>query len=137
MLNEKQQAFCREYIKDCNASAAARRAGYSEKTAGQIGDQLLKKLQIQEYITKLRAPIEAAAKFTYEDACRIVADIATNGERDSDRVRAIERLAKLRGWDQPARLQTEDVTPPRHNLAALTTAELETFEALLSKTTPH
>lgn len=50
-----------------------------------------------------------------------------------DRVRALERLAKLRGWDQPARVQTEDVTPPRYDLTRLTDEELAAFEASLAK----
>lgn len=53
--------------------------------------------------------------------------------RIADRVRALERLAKLRGWDQPARIQTEDVTPPRYDLSRLTDDELVAFEAALSK----
>lgn len=50
-----------------------------------------------------------------------------------DRVRALERLAKLRGWDQPARVQTEDVTPPRYDLTRLTDEELAAFETSLAK----
>lgn len=50
-----------------------------------------------------------------------------------DRVRALERLAKLRGWDQPARVQTEDVTPPRYDLSKLSDDELTAFEATLAK----
>src|SRR5690606_8095004 len=50
MLNEKQQRFCLEYLIDYNATQAAIRAGYSPKTAGQQGFDLLKKLEIQEFI---------------------------------------------------------------------------------------
>jgi len=49
-LNEKQKAFIREYAIDKNASAAARRAGYSKKTAGAQGHDLLKKPEIQAAI---------------------------------------------------------------------------------------
>jgi phage terminase small subunit len=45
-LTDKQQRFVEEYLVDLNASAAARRAGYSEKTAGAIGDENLKKPEI-------------------------------------------------------------------------------------------
>jgi Phage terminase, small subunit len=45
-LNEKQQAFIREYAIDKNASAAARRAGYSPRTAGVQGHKLLKNPKI-------------------------------------------------------------------------------------------
>lgn len=49
-LTAKQQMFVKEYLIDLNATQAAIRAGYSEKTAGQIGEQNLKKLEIAEAI---------------------------------------------------------------------------------------
>lgn len=52
-LNPKQRAFCREYLVDFNASQAAIRAGYSKKTASQIGYALLRNIQVQAEITKL------------------------------------------------------------------------------------
>ena len=53
-LSEKQQMFCREYIIDLNATQAAIRAGYSEKTANRIGYTQLTKADIQEYICSLK-----------------------------------------------------------------------------------
>lgn len=44
--------FVEEYIIDLNATQAAIRAGYSKKTAGQIGEQNLKKLEIQQAINE-------------------------------------------------------------------------------------
>lgn len=40
-LTEKQKRFCDEYLVDLNATQAAIRAGYSEKTAKQIAQQNL------------------------------------------------------------------------------------------------
>jgi len=45
-LNKKQQVFVDEYLKSWNASDAARKAGYSEKTAYLIGARLLKNDEI-------------------------------------------------------------------------------------------
>lgn len=53
-LTEKQKKFCREYIFDFNASRAARVAGYSEDTAGQMGYENLKKPEIKAYIAELQ-----------------------------------------------------------------------------------
>jgi len=36
VLTDKQRRFCQEYLVDLNASAAARRAGYSPKTVDGI-----------------------------------------------------------------------------------------------------
>ena len=51
-MTEKQKLFCEEYLIDLNATQAALRAGYSEKTAYSIGNENLKKPEIQEYIQK-------------------------------------------------------------------------------------
>ena len=52
-LTGKQEAFCREYIIDLNATQAAIRAGYSQDTARQIGSQNLTKVDIQERLAEL------------------------------------------------------------------------------------
>lgn len=52
-LTDKQKLFVKEYIIDLNATQAAIRAGYSEKTARQIATEMLSKLYIQEEIQKL------------------------------------------------------------------------------------
>lgn len=49
-LNEKQQRFAEEYLVDRNATQAAKRAGYSDKTAYSIGQRLLKNVEIRAYI---------------------------------------------------------------------------------------
>ena len=54
-LTAKQERFCQEYMIDLNATQAAIRSGYCEKTAGQIGEQNLKKLEIQKAINNLFA----------------------------------------------------------------------------------
>ncbi len=49
-LTPKQNIFVAEYLVDLNATQAAIRAGYSKKTAGQIGDENLRKPQIAKVI---------------------------------------------------------------------------------------
>jgi len=49
-LTPKQQRFVDEYLVDLNATQAARRAGYSEATARQMGAENLSKPVIQEAI---------------------------------------------------------------------------------------
>lgn len=49
-MTEKQKRFCDEYLIDCNATQAAIRAGYSEKTAYSVGNENLKKPELKEYI---------------------------------------------------------------------------------------
>ncbi len=50
-LSQKQQLFVQEYLVDLNATQAAKRAGYSEKTARQVGAENLTKPDIQQAIS--------------------------------------------------------------------------------------
>jgi phage terminase small subunit len=54
-LNERQSKFCREYVRLLNATQAAIEAGYSEKTARQMGSENLSKPDIRAEIDKLMA----------------------------------------------------------------------------------
>lgn len=59
-LTAKQQRFCDEYLIDLNATKAAIRAGYSEKSARQMATENMSKPSIKEYIGKRMAEKEAA-----------------------------------------------------------------------------
>lgn len=94
-ITTKQELFVKEYLVDFNATAAALRAGYSEKTAGVIGYENLKKPQIAKLI-------EEAAKERVEKA-EIDADFILMGikeiaadpdEQSKDRLKAFELLGK-------------------------------------------
>jgi phage terminase small subunit len=54
-LTPKQSAFVTEYLKDLNATQAAIRAGYSEKTAYRIGAELLQKTSVAEAVQNAKA----------------------------------------------------------------------------------
>ena len=51
-LTPKQKKFCDYYIETGNASEAARRAGYSEKTARAIGQENLTKPAVMAHISE-------------------------------------------------------------------------------------
>lgn len=57
-LTPKQKAFAEEYVKCGNETEAAKKAGYSPKTAYSIGSENLKKPEIIAYIKELSAPGE-------------------------------------------------------------------------------
>ncbi len=54
-LNARQKKFCLEYIQDYNATEAAKRSGYSIRTAKNIGNENLKKPEIKAEVMKLQA----------------------------------------------------------------------------------
>lgn len=53
-ISEKHRRFCEEYIKDFNAAAAARRAGYTKGSADRaIGHLILQREEVQAYLDEL------------------------------------------------------------------------------------
>ncbi|WP_391487144.1 terminase small subunit [Leclercia tamurae] len=74
-LTDKQEMFCREYLVDLNATQAAIRAGYSEKTANEQGAQNLAKLSIAQRIAELKAERNEAVGVNAEYVLRRLVDI--------------------------------------------------------------
>lgn len=72
-MTPKQEAFVREYLIDLNATQAAIRAGYSEKTAFQIGYENLTKPEIAEAIAEAQ---KERAERTAITADRVLQEIA-------------------------------------------------------------
>ena len=83
-LNPKQQAFVREYLVDRNATQAAIRAGYSAKTAGSQGFDLLKKPEIAAAVEakteKQARKLELTAESVLEDLLRLAKKAEDAGE---------------------------------------------------------
>lgn len=88
-LTDKQEMFCREYLIDLNATQAAIRAGYSEKTANEQGAQNLAKLSIAQRIIELKAErnerVEVNADYVLRrlveiDEMDVLDILMTNGE---------------------------------------------------------
>jgi len=78
-LTAKQSAFVTEYLKDLNATQAAIRAGYSEKTAGSIGEENLKKPEIAKAI---ELAMQERSKRTQIDADWLLKRLADEAEAD-------------------------------------------------------
>ena len=82
-LNQRQKLFASEYIKLGNATQAAINAGYSEKTAGRIAGQNLKKLEIKRFIESEVEKMHDANIMSAKEALSILSDIA-RGKRDEE-----------------------------------------------------
>jgi len=65
-LTPKQRAFAREYVKEGNATEAAKKAGYSKTAARQIGSENLSKPYIQEEIQEKQAVLAEKAQVSAE-----------------------------------------------------------------------
>lgn len=108
-MTGKQIRFCEEYLIDFNATQAAKRAGYSEKTAYSMGAENLRKPEILNYIEKrkkeLKEQTEIKLDNIIDEACKIgFADIDLSKVRPADKIKALETIARLLGLDE----QSED-----------------------------
>ena len=78
-LTPKQQLFVQEYLKDLNAAAAARRAGYAEANAVKYAHQLMQLEHVQQAIT---AAFAARSERTKIDADWVLNRLAEEAEAD-------------------------------------------------------
>lgn len=101
-LTPKQKVFADYYIECGNATEAAKKAGYSEKTAHVIGTENLKKPNISEYIAERTKPTEEKRIATADDVM-IFLTAMMNGEikdafgldpNNADRISAAKELMK-------------------------------------------
>ena len=60
-LTDAQKNFCREYIKDGNAKAAAIRAGYSARAAACVASRLKKNTLVMREIERLQDKVQEKA----------------------------------------------------------------------------
>lgn len=74
-LTDKQEMFCREYLIDLNATQAAIRAGYSEKTAPTIACENLIKPNVQQRIAELKAKRNERVEIDADYVLRRLAEI--------------------------------------------------------------
>lgn len=74
-LNDKQKRFCEEYLIDFNATQAAKRAGYSDKTAYSQGHRLLKHVEASKYLKELAEKLTLRTNITAEEVFSKAADI--------------------------------------------------------------
>lgn len=101
-LTPKQQAFADYYVQLGNATEAAIKAGYSKKTARQVGSENLSKPYIKQYIDKLMKELEAKRIAGADEVLQYLTGVMRGEIKDQfeldaslqDRTKAAELLAK-------------------------------------------
>ena len=99
-LTPKQQRFVEEYLIDLNATQAAIRAGYSEKTAQEIGSENLSKPMVAKAIAEAQEKLSNKAQVTVEMVVQGLLNEAkdlSEGSTQSARVAAWAHLGKHLG----------------------------------------
>ena len=101
-LTLKQKAFAEIYIECGNATEAAKRAGYSEKSAKQIGMQNLRKPEISEYIDQCISSLRSERIADIHEILVFLTAVMRGEQKDqfgldaalSDRLKAADSLMK-------------------------------------------
>jgi hypothetical protein len=94
-LSAKYRRFVLEYLQDCNPTAAARRAGYSPRTAKNTGYRLMQRPEVQEAIAEAQ---EARARELGDSAEQAARDLLAwcQGAAEDRDWRGLGKLAELR-----------------------------------------
>lgn len=87
-LTDRQKEFIRQYLVDLNATKAAIRAGYSERTASRIGPQLLGKTCVREAIEKAQAKRARRVEVTQD---YVLSNLVEVVERTMQRAPVLDR----------------------------------------------
>ena len=125
-LTPKQQRFAEEFLVDLNATAAAKRAGYSPRTAKQTGYENLTKPYIAEAIRRAMTERSLRTQITADEViqrlCLLAwAELSNAAQWDnqgvkllaSDQLPAAERAAvrSVKMGDRGPELKLADPTP--------------------------
>lgn len=127
-MTEKQRKFCFEYVQSGNATAAAKSAGYSARTAYSQGQRMLKNVEIQNFIKELAEPSENQSIAAAQEVLTFLSTVMRDKESPLQyRLRAAENLAKRYGVDKPAGQDEEQRQPTKiiHINGSLSEEELE------------
>lgn len=101
-LTPKQKDFCEYYLQTGNAAEAARKAGYSAKTARVIGPENLSKPDVLEYIESRRAEMDKRLIADTDEVLKFYSSVMRGEVKDqfgleaslSDRLKAGDSLMK-------------------------------------------
>ncbi|MGJ3499893.1 Terminase small subunit (plasmid) [Piscirickettsia salmonis] len=106
-LSPKKEKFVNEYLKDFNATQAAIRAGYSEKTARSQGQRLLTNADVKQGIAEKNKKINEKYSINHDSIRQEMAKLAfislsqlgdkETGIKAQDKIKALDCLAKIEG----------------------------------------
>ena len=125
-MTERQKAFADYYIECGNATEAAKRAGYSERSARQMGTENMSNPSISAYIAERVKPTEEKRIATGDEVMQFFTAVMRGEIKDAfdlppslaDRKDAAKELAK-RTVDIDARKSSADIIANMRTVAEL------------------
>ena len=131
-LNDKQRVFVEEYLIDLNATQAAIRAGYSKKTAKDIGCENLAKPNIQQAIQEAMDKRSKRTEITADKVLQEIAKLGFSNMLDyitvQDNGLASIDLSQLDREQAAAMTELTVTTRREHNKNDEESAEIETVK---------
>ncbi|MGU5502551.1 terminase small subunit [Streptococcus anginosus] len=117
-LTLKQQRFADEYIISANATDAAIKAGYAKRSAGQIGEQNLKKLEIKKYIDERLAQLASEKIATQEEVLTYLTSVMRGETQEQTLISIGELGQEITDIDVGAkdRIKAAELLGKRHRL---------------------
>lgn len=102
MLTPKQKAFADYYLEYGNASEAARRAGYSEKTVAAAASRLLTNVNVSAYIAERMSGQDASRVASADEVLQFYTSVMRGEVKDAfgleaglaERLKAADSLSK-------------------------------------------
>ena len=93
-MNARQQRFVNAYLKDPNATRAAVAAGYSKRTAGAYGHDLLKNPEVSTAIREKMEKIAEKQEISVEWVLNGLKDLALTAKMENVRATAYQSIGK-------------------------------------------
>lgn len=115
-MTAKQQRFCDEYLIDLNATQAAIRAGYSEKTARSIGQENLTKPVIKEYIKNRMDEKEEELIADQNEVLRYLTAVLRGEEKDERMVFGRDGVDTFEVKNQENQMKAAELLGKRYGL---------------------
>ncbi len=135
-LTRKQERFILEYILSGNGSEAARRAGYSERTAHQIAYENLRKPDVQAAIQALQQAQADELELTRQDVLKAILgaiEAAQEAGKPAITISGWKEVSRLCGFYSPEVTRTEPLSPQaeliKHKIESLPTSVLREMVA--------
>lgn len=94
MLNERQNKFCLEYLKDFNATQSAKRAGYSERSAKVTAAKMLTNANLLKRIDELKMKQVKKSELKIEAIIKELMKIGF-AKVDGDKIKTCDKLKAL------------------------------------------
>ena len=103
-LNQRQRLFCDAFLSGMSQAAAYRSAGYSPNRSETEAAKLVRHPVVSRYLDATRDEAAKAGAMTRDQGLALLGAIARDSSQPSSvRVRAVESLARLMGWNAPTK----------------------------------